>query len=162
MQNSLGFKPCASCRGVLPANDRHSSCSFCLGKDTWRTTLYFYHPFLPCTRETGELLQSVTVLLLSKPSLENIWGLLSRMSHLFLWFLRGCYREIFPSFSEASCKTVRKRLTDTKNESFLSSEWFVTQTPGRSLRVNLEYAVKNSCSLSSRQSCLLQIIGSFL
>lgn len=37
----------------------------------------------------------------------------------------------------------RKRLTDTKNESFLSSEWrLITQTPGRVLTMNLECAVK--------------------
>lgn len=88
-------------------------------------------------------MQSITAPLLSKPSSENIWVLLSRTSRLFLWFLRGCCKERFPSFSGTRCRIVRKRLTDTKNESFLSSEWrLITQTPGRSLTVNLECAVK--------------------
>lgn len=107
-------------------------------------------------------MQSVTVPLLSKPSLENIWVLLSRMAHLFLWFLRGCYRERFPSFSETSCKAGRKRLSDTKNERFLSSERrFITQIPGRSLRVNLEYAVKTNVHLVPGKAVSFKLSTSF-
>lgn len=132
-----GFQAVCLLQRCSAANDRHSSCSCSSGKDTWRTTLRFYHPFLSCTREAAQLLPCVTVPLLSKPSSETMGVLLSRM---FLWFLRGCSRERFPSFSKSGCKTVRKSLTDTK--AFCLRMKIQCTTPGRSLRVNLEYVVK--------------------